>query len=79
MEGQNNKSDIGPIIGIIIVILMLVIGAFYFYNQRIEKQKEITKANQQQEQIINEEGLSTLENTANSLNFDNLGEGIDQL
>jgi uncharacterized protein YpmB len=77
MEGQNNKSDIGPIIGIIIVILMLVIGAFYFYNQRIEKQKEIAKANQQQ--VINEESLPTLENTANSMNFDKLGEGIDQL
>ncbi|MDD4803784.1 MAG: hypothetical protein PHN69_01290 [Candidatus Pacebacteria bacterium] len=77
MEEQNEKNNIGPLVGIIIVILMLVIGALYFYNQSVEKQKELTNI-RQQEQII-EEDITSIENTANTLNFDELGEGIDQI
>ena len=82
MEGQNEKNNIGPLVGIIIVILMLVIGAFYFYNQSIQKQKEIQKITQQsqaeQTQVTNED-ITSLDNDAKALNFDNLGEGIDKI
>jgi len=77
MEEQNEKNNIGPLVGIIIVILMLVIGALYFYNQSVKKQKELTNIIQQ-EQVI-EEDITSIENTANTLNFDELGEGIDQI
>lgn len=78
MEGQENKNSIGTLIGIIIVILMLIIGAFYFYNQRIEKQKEIKKIVEQQQELTVED-VASIENAVNSLKFDNLGEGIDQI
>ncbi|MFA5935166.1 MAG: hypothetical protein WC827_04770 [Candidatus Paceibacterota bacterium] len=78
MQEQDNKGNIGPLVGIIIVILMLVIGAFYFYNQSVEKQKEIQKITQQ-EQVTNEEDIVSIENDAKTLNFDDLGEGIDQI
>ena len=77
MEGQNEKNNIGPLVGIIIVILMLVIGAFYFYNQSVEKQKEIKKITQQEQSQVDD--VASLEATAKSLNFDKLGEGIDQI
>lgn len=39
MEKNKQKTDIGSIVGIIIVIIILMLGAFYVFNQRIEKQK----------------------------------------
>ena len=74
---EENKNNIGSLIGIIIVILMLIIGAFYFYNQSVEKQKNIQKINQQTQ--AENSDVTALESDAKTLNFDNLGDGIDKI
>lgn len=77
MEEQKDKSNIGALIGIIIVILMLIIGAFYFYNQSVKKQKEIEIINEQNRAALEE--LKIFEKDLESMNIDSLGEGIDEL
>lgn len=76
MEQNKQKTDFGSIVGIILVTIILVIGAVYFFNQRIEKQKEFQKylntivsTTTMQEEIINTDtssntsATSTLKNT----------------
>ncbi len=75
---QNKQTDFGSIIGIIIVIIVLIIGAFYFAGQRIEKSKEF-QASIQRELSTTSDEISDIEKTATSMNFDSLGAEIDNL
>ena len=77
MGEQNDKNNIGTVAGIIIVILMLIIGAFYFYNEIIKRQKEIEKINEQNRAALEE--ITIFEEDLNSIEIDNLGKGIDEL
>jgi len=84
MEKNNTTEDFGPIIGIIIVVILLVFGAFYLVRQRIEKSNEF-KAIINQGEIAttsvstSSDATSDIEKDANSMNFDDLGSGIDKL
>jgi flagellar basal body-associated protein FliL len=52
MENQNNSpkdSNIGPIIGSIIIIVLIVLGGLYFWSYTKDRQKMI---NQEQEQSV---------------------------
>jgi hypothetical protein len=72
---ENKKTtDLGAITGIIIVVIVLLVGAFYFAQQRLEKQKEF-----QASLSTTSDNLTDIENSANSMNFDDLGSGIDNL
>jgi len=77
MKEQNNKNNIGTILGIIIVILILIIGAFYFYNESMKRQIEIKKINEQNRAALEE--ITIFEKDLNSIEMNNLGEGIDEL
>jgi uncharacterized protein YxeA len=77
MGEQNDKNSIGTVIGIIIVIFMLIIGAFYFYNEIIKRQKEIEKINEQNKAALEE--ITIFEKDLNSIEIDSLGKGIDEL
>jgi len=82
MEQNKQTTDFGSIIGIVIVIIVLLLGAFYFTKQRIEKQKEF-QATINQGQIANTSTSSdkgyNLETSATSMNFDDLGNETDSL
>ena len=56
MNEDTQKGELGVISGIIIVVLVLIAGAFYFYNQRLERQKQIQSLYGQ-----TEEATTTLE------------------
>jgi hypothetical protein len=36
-EKPNTEIEIGPMMGIVIILLMLLAGAWYFLNQRVDK------------------------------------------
>ncbi len=36
---SENKSSIGPIIGIIIIIALIILGGLYFWGKRIEESR----------------------------------------
>jgi len=78
MEQNKQKTDFGSIVGIILVTIILVIGAVYFFNQRIEKQKEFQKylntmgtTTTVQEEIIN---TATSSNTSATSTLKNTGK-----
>ena len=71
-------TNFGTITGIIIVIIVLIIGAFYFARQRMQKSEEF-KNNVNQEVSTTSDELSDIENSANSMKFDDLGADIDSL
>lgn len=59
MEPQQNKSSIGSIIGIIIIITVIILGGLYFWGKRVEEtkynQKLISESQQASEPVtINE-------------------------
>ncbi len=83
MENDNKKTDFGPMAGIIIVLAVLIIGAFYFAEQRIKKQKEFQDAINQAQiattTATSSDEISDIENDINLLNIDSLGAEIDNL
>ena len=82
MEINKKMEDLGAIAGIVIVIIILIMGAFYFVGQRIEKSKEFQESiNRAEINTIStsSDEISDIEKDINSMNFDDLGSGIDQL
>lgn len=83
MELNKQNVDFGAIMGIIVVVIVLIVGAFYFIGQRIEKQKEFQNAMNQNQiattAVTTSDEVSDIEKDANSINLDNLGEGINNL
>jgi uncharacterized protein HemX len=73
---EQNDSGNGSVVGIVIVILILVIGGIYFFNQRIQKQNQM---NATSSDTVSAQEYANLQSDASSMNFDNLGTGTDQL
>ena len=81
MEQNKKTEDFGSIVGVIIVIIVLLIGAFYFAGQRIEKSKEFKNTINQQTATTStsSDEISSIEQDANSIDVNSLGAGIDNL
>jgi uncharacterized protein HemX len=81
MQKDGGNSEIGTIAGIIIVILVLVIGAVYFFKQRIEKQQQIEKTIQQVQtaEASSSDEIQAIQRDAATVDTKDLGSGIDQL
>jgi preprotein translocase subunit YajC len=66
---EEQKNGIGALAGTIIVVIILIIGGFYFYGQRIEKQKQnqasVTEAS-------SSDKINDIKKDLDALNFDNL-------
>jgi uncharacterized protein YpmB len=45
LETPKTENNFGAIIGIILIILMLLVGAYFFLSQRITKLEEQRQAN----------------------------------
>ncbi len=73
---EQSKNGVGSMVGVVIVILVLIIGGIYFFNQRIEKQKQMGAAS---DDAALAQDYNSLQSDASSMNFDNLGTGVDQL
>ena len=78
MERQKETEEFGAFTGIIIVVLLLLFGAFYFVKDRIDKQNEF-RAMIEQNTLDMSDDIINIEYSATSMNFDGLGEGIDDL
>jgi uncharacterized protein HemX len=81
MENNQQSTNFGSIIGIIIVIIILFVGAYYFVQQRIQKSTEFQ--NTLQEQLATttpaSDEISDIEKDANAVDTSTLGSGIDNL
>jgi len=78
MTNKDETNEIGTVSGILIIVTMLLFGGFYFFGQRIEKQKE-AEALRQQMASSSQEDLNNIQNEATSIDFQNLGKGVDNL
>lgn len=88
METQN-KSSIGGIIGIIIIIAVIILGGLYFWGKRIEEAKikeDLVSGNIEDDSLVNEaavirsvnssDDLNSIEADLNNTNLNGLGEEI---
>ncbi len=88
-----NKSSIGSIIGIIIIITIIILGGLYFWGKRIEearyKEKIISESQNKTEQVVVSEStsiktlspgdeLDTIESDLNITNLENLDTELNQ-
>ena len=78
---MRKMEDMGAMIGIFVIIVVLIIGAFYFAGQRMEKSKEFKKdiGKALATTTSANDDITALQKDAASMNFDNLGTGVDQL
>jgi flagellar basal body-associated protein FliL len=60
-----SKGSVGPLIGSIIVIIILVIGAIYFWGDTMNKQNEERQTSNLS--LANEQDASTLEDDLNAI------------
>jgi CHASE3 domain sensor protein len=77
-ETNNNEGGAGAIFGIVVIIIVLLVGAVYFLGQKTTwpgtgQQASTTQNNAQADDI------NSLQNDAANMNFDNLGQGVNQL
>lgn len=77
MEPQG-KSEVGTISGIIVVIVILLVGAVYFFNQGLDRQKQMESLNKQ-ESIIASDDADSIASDTTAIDLSGLGEGVDQL
>ena len=79
MENKKQNGELGPMIGIAIVVIVLIIGGFFFAKQRIEKSREFQNTLNEGQVLSNSDELSDLESEAGMMKFDDLGSDIDNL
>ena len=84
---EQNKSGIGSIIGIVIIISIIILGGLYFWGKRIEESKlkealvsgnSQTVVSEQDEtsaikSVSSSDDLGSIEADLNATNLDNLG------
>ena len=78
MPGQESKS-VGPLIGVIVIIAVIVLGGLYFWGQRLDEQKQSEAALQNDAATQELETQNTSDEVADieaDLNATNL-EGLD--
>ena len=82
LEPEKKTTDIGSMIGIIVVLVVLLVGAFYFAEQRIQKQKEF-------QAVLNQVEISStstfpnempgIENNINSTDINSTATGTNNI
>lgn len=76
---QDKKGGFGTVVGITIIIIVLLVGALYFFQQRIEKSREFQNILNQGEIATTSDEISDIEKDINSMDLESLGSGIDNL
>lgn len=87
VSGQQNPKSVGPAIGIVIIILVIILGALYFWGQTIDRREVIL--NQQQMETADQAGslptqsssddLGSIEADLNMANFEDLGNEFNSV
>jgi CHASE3 domain sensor protein len=79
MEQNKQTNDFGAMTGIIVVIILLLIGAFYFAKQRMEQSRQFQNSINEAIATTSSDEVSDISADANALNVDNLGTDINNL
>lgn len=88
---QTDDKSIGPVVGIIVIIALIVLGGLYFWSQRIEVRNEMEAQNVEQSSDSNvqpseefgEQGssddVSSIEADLNATDVSSLGNEMDSI
>ena len=78
---KEQESEIGTITGTVIIILVLLVGAFYFFEQRMQKQNQIREEINKNMAAVGttSDEITDLEKDVNSINTDTADTGINNL
>lgn len=95
MENQNNSrtetenpikkdSGVGPIIGSVIIIILIILGGLYFWSYTINKQKSETPSQEQKVEQVNsfeiaDPELAQINNELNATSTDNIDTELNQI
>jgi len=78
MEHNDELEGFGEIFGIITVIIVLIVGGIYFFEQRMQKQEQIQK-NNTEIMSTSTDDITSLKANVNALDFGDLGTSTDGL
>jgi uncharacterized protein HemX len=81
---QKSHKSAGPIIGILVIIIIMVLGGLYFWGQRLDQQiqqtqEEVPQQSQTQDTQPTSDEVSSIEADLSATNFDTLGSEIDSI
>ena len=80
---QEKDSKVGPIIGSIIIILIILFGGVYFWSQQVEEQKlenqMMDESQNHNDNISAEADINKIEVDLSSLNLDQIDKELDEL
>lgn len=76
MQPSEKKRSFGPMFGIILVIILLVLGGFYLWGQKLNQEKVMTA-----EEILQQEDplLSDIESQSSSDEISNIEDDLDAI
>lgn len=84
-DTQENKpaTSIGPLVGIIIVVLIIVLGGMYFWGQRIDSGQETGVKNDAATQSLQNQSasddLASIEADVNNTDLQNIDSEMSQI
>lgn len=86
MMEQDSSKSIGPIIGIIIIILIMILGGLYFWGQRVERTRinqleggETSDALSALPTQSGSDDVSSIEADLSAASFDSLGSEMNSV
>lgn len=71
VDGQNTGGSAGPVIGIIVILVIILLGGLYFWNQRAEEMMTDEDLNSINSQSDSDE-TNSIEADLESTDVDNL-------
>jgi len=77
---NNDRSSLGPIVSVIVILAIIIIGGLYFLNQEPEPKyvppaDNAQTVDQNQDTTPKSDDAAVLEVELNAMNFDNLDDG----
>lgn len=72
-SGQTPQKSMGPILGIVIIVILLVLGGFYFWGTQIKDKSQVQEAEITAEDIANQED-TVLDNLNTQSASDEIGD-----
>lgn len=79
---QPEKKSVGPTIGLVIVVILIILGGIYFWNQQQNKDSD-SMAVENEAMMIKEQGtsneVSSIEADLNATNLDNLDQELGNI
>lgn len=84
MDNNTNKSALGPTLGVIIILAVIVVGSLYFWGQRSVKKPapQTATSSSDIQRLKTQSGsddISSIEADLKATNFNNLDQGSSSL